>query len=558
MDLFKAQFDRISRQLSSLTPSQKMLTSTLVAIMVMTLIWWGKYAAEPETVALFSQPPSTAELAAAQAALSNAGIKATESSGNLMVPADERARAYAMLAFNHALPHETKDTFDEIAKSISPLASESSADQLWNHARELAAEQMISEFNDDITSARVRIQPLDDRRLTPGASVQPSAVASINTRDHRVPPHLVDAAADLLQGSVSNIPRANIKVIVNGAPQHVTGERGDGVTTEEQIAAVQQAEIFYSDRAQAVLSSSIPGAFVTVTVQINASQVDEKSMKFDPKNSVSKEKEIMSNTSETTGPTPAPPEAGVVPNTGFNGASPAPASGNGASSTREQNSTKLDNYVGHTETQTHTPAGETKPVSAAVTVPISYYTNVYKGEHPDTKGQPTATMMKDIIDREEKNIRSLVKGATGMTQDSEIFVTTAYGSNEEIAPAPVATAGMSLRLFTPHHIKEGLLGVMALASLFMVSSLVKKGATVPVATGPTGLSSIETPTASSTLLGSGEMMVGEVAGGDATLDAVELDEEAIRAQQVVEQVSKLVKENPDSAAAMVKRWMSRT
>jgi len=557
MDLFKAQFDRISRQLSGLTPSQKMLTVALVAIMVMTLIWWGKYAAEPETVALFSQPPSTAELAAAQAALSNAGIKATESSGNLMVPADERARAYAMLAFNHALPHETKDTFDEIAKSISPLASESSADQMWNHARELAAEQMISEFNDDITSARVRIQPLDDRRLTPGASVQPSAVASINTRDHKVPAHLVDAAADLLQGSVSNIPRANIKIIVNGAPQHVTGERGDGVTTEEQIAAVQQAETLYTDRAQAVLNSSVPGAFVTVTVQINASQVNEKSIKYDPKTSVSKEKEIMSNTSETTGPTPTPQEAGVVPNTGFSNA-PAPASGNGASSTREQNSTKLENYVGRTDTETNTPAGETKPVSAAVTVPISYYTNVYKGEHPDTKGQPTATMMKDIIDREEKNIRSLVKGATGMTQDSEIFVTTAYGSSEEPVPAPVATAGMSLRLFTPHHIKEGLLGVMALASLFMVSSLVKKGATVPVATGMTGITTSETPTAASTLLGSGEMMVGEVAGGDPTLDAVELDEEAIRAQQVVEQVSKLVKENPDSAAAMVKRWMSRT
>lgn len=557
MDLFKAQFDRISRQLSGLTPSQKMLTAALVAIMVMTLIWWGKYAAEPETVALFSQPPSTAELAVAQAALSNAGIKATESSGNLMVPADERARAYAMLAFNHALPHETKDTFDEIAKSISPLASESSADQMWNHARELAAEQMISEFNDDITSARVRIQPLDDRRLTPGASVQPSAVASINTRDHRIPAHLADAVADLLQGSVSNIARANIKVIVNGAPQRVSGDHADGVTTEEQIAAVQQAETFYSERAQAMLNASVPGALVTVTVQINASSVEQKSLLFEPKNTVSKEKEITSSTSENTGPTPAAPEAGVVPNTGFNGA-PAPATGNGSSSTREQNSTKLENFVGHTETQTRTPAGETKPVSAAVTVPISFYTNIYKGEHPDAKGQLTPTVMKDIIDREEKNIRSLVKGATGMTQDSEIFVTTAYGSSEEPVPAPVATAGMSLRLFTPHHIKEGLLGVMALASLFMVSSLVKKGATVPVATGMTGITTSETPTAASTLLGSGEMMVGEVAGGDPTLDAVELDEEAIRAQQVVEQVSKLVKENPDSAAAMVKRWMSRT
>lgn len=556
MDLFKAQFDRISRQLSGLTPSQKMLTATLVAIMVMTLIWWGKYAAEPETVALFSQPPSTAELAAAQAALSNAGIKASESTGNLMVPADERARAYAMLAFNHALPHETKDTFDEIAKSISPLASESSADQLWNHARELAAAQMIEEFNDDITSARVRIQPLDDRRLTPGASVQPSAVASINTRDHRVPPHLVDAAADLLQGSVSNISRGNIKVIVNGAPQHVTGEHGDGVTTEEQIAAVQQAETFYSDRARDALTSFVPGAFVTVTVTINTSQVDEKSTKYD-KNAISKEKETTSNTSETTGPAPAPPEAGVVPNTGFSNAPPAAAGG--ATSTREQNTAKFDNYVGHTDTETHTLAGEAKPISAAVTVPNAYYIQVYKAMHPDTKGDPKPTDIDDVMQREVKKIQGIVKGATGITQDSQIFITTAYGSGEEAPPVLVAATGMaSLRLFTPHHIKEGILGVMALASLFMVSSLVKKGVATPVMPGATGITSSETPANASTLLGSGEMMVGEVAGGDASLDAMELDEETIRAQQVVEQVSKLVKENPDSAASMVKRWMNRS
>ena len=42
-----------------------------------------------------------------------------------------------------------------------------------------------------------------------------------------------------------------------------------------------------------------------------------------------------------------------------------------------------------------------------------------------------------------------------------------------------------------------------------------------------------------------------------TLDGMELDDEAIRTQQMLEQVSSLVKENPDSAAALVKRWMNR-
>ncbi len=55
MDLFKAQLERISRQLSGLSASQKMLAGTLVAIMVMTLILWGRYAAEPEMRALMDR-----------------------------------------------------------------------------------------------------------------------------------------------------------------------------------------------------------------------------------------------------------------------------------------------------------------------------------------------------------------------------------------------------------------------------------------------------------------------------------------------------------------------
>jgi flagellar biosynthesis/type III secretory pathway M-ring protein FliF/YscJ len=39
---------------------------------------------------------------------------------------------------------------------------------------------------------------------------------------------------------------------------------------------------------------------------------------------------------------------------------------------------------------------------------------------------------------------------------------------------------------------------------------------------------------------------------------MELDEDAVRAQQMVEQVAAMVDDNPDAAASLVKRWMSRT
>jgi flagellar biosynthesis/type III secretory pathway M-ring protein FliF/YscJ len=49
--------------------------------------------------------------------------------------------------------------------------------------------------------------------------------------------------------------------------------------------------------------------------------------------------------------------------------------------------------------------------------------------------------------------------------------------------------------------------------------------------------------------------VGE---GERTLDGMELDDEALKTQQVIEQVSDMVTENPEAAANLVKRWLQRT
>jgi len=46
--------------------------------------------------------------------------------------------------------------------------------------------------------------------------------------------------------------------------------------------------------------------------------------------------------------------------------------------------------------------------------------------------------------------------------------------------------------------------------------------------------------------------------GDPLLDGMELDEESAKAQQMLNQVSALVEENPDAAANLVKRWMNRS
>jgi flagellar biosynthesis/type III secretory pathway M-ring protein FliF/YscJ len=85
----------------------------------------------------------------------------------------------------------------------------------------------------------------------------------------------------------------------------------------------------------------------------------------------------------------------------------------------------------------------------------------------------------------------------------------------------------------------------------MVSNMVKKGAPAPIVIPPPEPK--VTPT-----LPSAEEAVGEATEGDAMLDGMELDEDSVKAQQMLSQVSEMVGENPEAAANLVKRWLNRS
>src|ERR1700733_11222617 len=193
MDLFKPQLDRIQKQLSTLTPSQKMLTAAMVTIMVMTLVWWGHYAGEPEMEALLPQAISQDELPRVEMALDAKGIKHTMVGDKLLVPSDRKVEAVAGLMYAHALPRNAKDAFDDVLKNINPFMSQSQSDKVWNRGKELTVSQIIGDFP-DVAEAHVMIDPTREVRI--GGGVDPSATVTITTRSgERFPKRLVDGAA---------------------------------------------------------------------------------------------------------------------------------------------------------------------------------------------------------------------------------------------------------------------------------------------------------------------------------------------------------------------------
>jgi flagellar biosynthesis/type III secretory pathway M-ring protein FliF/YscJ len=147
MDLLKAQYDRISAQLAGLSSSQKMLTAALVAIMVMTLIWWGRYAGDPEMEPVLDQSFSAQDVSRITANLASRGIRYTVSGDRILVPADRKFEVIAALSYAHLMPRDTTSGFDEMmTKYNNPFQPDSINQKLFNHGKEMMLSQIIQNF----------------------------------------------------------------------------------------------------------------------------------------------------------------------------------------------------------------------------------------------------------------------------------------------------------------------------------------------------------------------------------------------------------------------------
>jgi hypothetical protein len=156
--------------------------------------------------------------------------------------------------------------------------------------------------------------------------------------------------------------------------------------------------------------------------------------------------------------------------------------------------------------------------------------------------------MDAILTQELETARNAVRTITQVPAENISVALYHDVLPDELTRPQPATAGLPLGLSS--HAREIAIGGLAVISLFMVMMMVRKSAPAvavaePVEPGPPAQ------------LAAGEDLAGEVGEGNPLLDGMELDDEAVRAQQMINQVQNMVKENPDGAAQLVKRWLNR-
>jgi flagellar biosynthesis/type III secretory pathway M-ring protein FliF/YscJ len=290
---------------------------------------------------------------------------------------------------------------------------------------------------------------------------------------------------------------------------------------------------------------------VAVTVKLNTAYTEVHSHKVDPKSVVSIPIKSEDQSDESTsGGAGSAEEAGAVANQGV--AIPsggAGGGGNSSTSTDSKNEFQADNS--HEDTFTKQSPGEPTVVAASVRVPRSYFVAAYKNANGGK--DPDDAALSAYETQQLTGFRASVKACTNLSSDDAVVVAE-YDDAPPPTIAAATGAGTPMSMMLGGHVKEIGVGALALVSMFMVSSMVKK--TSP-ATATAGGGVLLDEEAEARKLNAGEGVAGEVGEGGAALDGVELDEESVKAQQMVEQVQELVKANPDGAAGLVKRWMNQ-
>src|SRR3954469_2874852 len=316
MDFLKAQGQKIREQLAGLTPSQRMLAGALAVIMVMTLLWWSRYAATSEMEDLLSQDLSSEDVSRIGMLLDAHKIPRQMNGSRIQVPAERRIEAVGLVTFEQIGPRDTSAGFDEvIAKMNSPWNTDRTQDVMFNRAKEATLAQFMREWP-GVRDARVVINNAA-RRAFGEASVAPSATVNLKMKNVGDKPgkKLIDAAANTLVGAVSGMTRSKVTVIVDGASYSVQDNDGGGTGSDTWMDIVKDHEHYFT---QKILDhfNRIDGLMVSVTVDPKMQQSQIEKETYDKAKTFSKETQIDEKTDDSNTTSRGGAEPGINPNTG--------------------------------------------------------------------------------------------------------------------------------------------------------------------------------------------------------------------------------------------------
>lgn len=547
METLRRILERVQQQLSLMTRSQQVAIGLCAVIIMGSLMWLAQWSTEPHLVPLLDQPMKPQELASAVDALQGLRAEFDERGDRIYVKPDERRSLVRQLSQQSALPQDTSLGFENLLKEQSPFQPASVNQRNYNIARctELAA---VIATDPNISKASVFITDTAQRKIGNLRNIAPSASIDVWTVGGKQLDHAsIEHMANLVSHTVAALEPHNVSVSVNGRPRTLPGP--DEMISAGLLDETKKNEKHLEEKIHDLLDY-IPGVKVAVSAELET--IRRHVQKTEHTEAVPRMSQTSTETSNAGTPANEP---GVNPNTGtaLNNAA------TGQSSSKEDETTEyFPPGTAAIVTEEHAPFTR-KSVTASVNIPRSYFVTWYKADNADS-ADPTDADLKPLIDIEIPRVEKSVMTVLGVTESDAVQVDWF----PDLAPpgSPAGWADGTMYAGVPGGEEQSTAGkissyapqfgmfALAATSLIMMVMLVRKSSRSVGPLPPPPSPDQEEEDEFTSPLESAQMTDGFLMGQ-------EVDEETLRANQLGEQVSQLVDDNPEAAADMLRRWVEQ-
>ncbi|MBN2374900.1 MAG: hypothetical protein JXD22_00765 [Sedimentisphaerales bacterium] len=560
----------------------------LLVTITVSIIWMVGYVSDQEMAPLLNQSFSESEKSRILDKLEGWDQKYQVKGDRIMVPKTEVRSLIARLGFAGLLPEDTSGGWSLLLEDSDIWVPESVRQDKRLIALQTELASCIAQWP-GVEKAQVIINHGGKRRLnntTPVASASVMVQLSNGGQSARA---LAMSIGQFVSSANNRMKPENVKVVVDG--KLISTPAPDEQIGGEFMHIKTTMEHYYRDKIIGVLG--IANAMVQVDITPQTTSTQEQSIKYDEDgqgswNPATEKTNREDNSSNVTDEQ----EPGLVANV----TNSSSASGGGQKQSTEETTSSSKPFAGQTQTVKSTRPGGVKDITATVRIPLAYFEGIARresqgagaGNGSDTgngsgAGDGTGSgeagsggAVEQVVDpaavdavivRELPNFKKSVMSTIGLVDTPEnadkVVINTYWAgggiADSNLMAATASEAGLSgsMGSMVSRYGKHLAVSALALLSLFMAMMMVRK-ATNPVeldedeavAMMVSGKKPMDVPGIDDNILLGDDDNTGMLAG-------VELGPDAVRTQQILEQIKEMVKESPDTTASLVEKWIAQ-
>lgn len=542
MNFAKKYWTYILAQAEGMPVATKLLIGSLVVIMLLVGFIAVLYAGKPEVVPIGQFATARSEEVVAR--LDASGIKTEIRNGQIYVPVAQRVDAVALLAREDMLSDNASMAFAEVAGG-NVWETDAQGRRKYLIATQDYLNKVARKFK-GVRSAEVVISLPE--RTTFGRSVRPSASVTVTMAgSNGVDQHLVASLAGLVSGAVAELRPQDVVILdANRGRQHTVADPDDVIPTEV-LELVSQQEDRHRRKIENTLAN-IPGVIVAVKVTTNPIRrevIEEiKYSETEPLKS-QEDTEMSSKDYRHAG------EAATRPNTTM-------TIDGGDTLARETSETTSRVEFGEKQrtstAQIEKSGHQIEQINVTVNVPRSYFVSIFKAANPDNEDAPSDADLESIKTAQLEMIEKQVQPLIMAKAPGEVVANMVY-DQAYLEPVAAGVGGGGA--------VDGILGTvtstgggaMVLASVLGCVSLLLAFMMVKRATKPQELPSLQELAGVPPTLPTDDELIGEAEEVESTMAGLELDEDEMRTRNLAEQISEMIKSNPQDAGGLLGKWV---